>query len=253
MSVQYKDLSGKVVVVTGGTSGLGFAMAQAFACSGANVVVIGRSEQKMADVLPEIGPNVSGKAFNLNNVAEIHALVEDLRETHGEIDVLVNNAGINLKKEAEEVSDAEFDNIILTNQKAVFSLTREVARTMIPRKSGSIIMISSMASQYGIPKVIGYTAAKSAIEGMTRALAVEWSRYGVRVNCIAPGFIRTEMSAKALDNDPERKSRVLSRTPMARLGEPAEVASAVLFLASEQSGYVTGVVLPVDGGNAIGF
>jgi NAD(P)-dependent dehydrogenase (short-subunit alcohol dehydrogenase family) len=253
MSVQYKDLSGKVVVVTGGTSGLGFAMAQAFACSGANVVVIGRSEQKMADVLPEIGPNVSGKAFNLNKVAEIPALVKELRETHGEIDVLVNNAGINLKKEAEEVSDAEFDNIILTNQKAVFSLTREVARTMIPRKSGSIIMISSMAAHYGLPFVLPYAASKAAVEGMTRTMAVEWAPHGLRVNCVAPGFIATPMSTVALESDPPRMNRVIVRTPMGRRGTPAEVADAVVFLASESAKFITGVVLPVDGGNSIGF
>jgi NAD(P)-dependent dehydrogenase (short-subunit alcohol dehydrogenase family) len=114
-------------------------------------------------------------------------------------------------------------------------------------------MISSMASRYGIPKVISYTASKSAVEGMTRALAVECAPFGIRVNCIAPGFIKTKMSSEALENDPDRKHRVLSRTPMGRLGEPADVAHAALFLASEQSKFVTGVVLPVDGGNSIGF
>jgi NAD(P)-dependent dehydrogenase (short-subunit alcohol dehydrogenase family) len=114
-------------------------------------------------------------------------------------------------------------------------------------------MISSMASRYGIPKVISYTASKSAVEGMTRALAVECAPFGIRVNCIAPGFIKTRMSSEALESDPERKHRVLARTPMGRLGEPADVAHAALFLASEQSRFVTGVVLPVDGGNSIGF
>ena len=114
-------------------------------------------------------------------------------------------------------------------------------------------MISSMATHYGIPKVVAYTASKSAVEGMTRALAVEWSPHGVRINCIAPGFIATDMSTKALGNDPERKKRVLARTPMGKLGEPSDVANAALFLASSQSKYITGVVLPVDGGNSIGF
>jgi gluconate 5-dehydrogenase len=124
---------------------------------------------------------------------------------------------------------------------------------MIQRRAGNIIMISSMASRYGVPKVISYTASKAAVEGMTRALAVEWSPYGIRVNCIAPGFIVTAMSSEALDNDPERKKRVLDRTPMGNLGEPSDVANAALFLASSQSKYITGVVLPVDGGNSIGF
>ncbi len=114
-------------------------------------------------------------------------------------------------------------------------------------------MISSMASQYGIPKVIAYTAAKSAVEGMTRALAVELSPDGIRINCVAPGFIKTDMSSKALDNDLERKRKVLSRTPIGHLGDPEDVANAVLFLVSDAAKYITGVVLPVDGGNSIGF
>ena len=169
------------------------------------------------------------------------------------MDVLVNNAGINMKKDVLHVTNKDFEGIIQTNQTAVFALTREILRTMVVRHSGSVIMISSMASRYGIPKVISYTASKSAVEGMTRALAVECAPFGIRVNCIAPGFIKTNMSSEALESDPERKHKVLSRTPMGRLGEPADVAHAALFLASDQSKFVTGVVLPVDGGNSIGF
>ena len=110
-----------------------------------------------------------------------------------------------------------------------------------------------MASQYGIPKVIAYTASKSAIAGMTRAMATELSPHGIRVNCIAPGFIATDMSATALNNDPERKAKVLARTPIGMLGEPSDVGEAALFLASDAAKFITGVVLPVDGGNSIGF
>jgi NAD(P)-dependent dehydrogenase (short-subunit alcohol dehydrogenase family) len=110
-----------------------------------------------------------------------------------------------------------------------------------------------MASQYGIPKVIAYTGSKSAIEGMTRAMAVELSPAGIRVNCIAPGFIETAMSAKALNNDPERKKKVIGRTPMGHLGNPLDVADAAYYLSSESAKYITGVILPVDGGNSIGF
>jgi gluconate 5-dehydrogenase len=124
---------------------------------------------------------------------------------------------------------------------------------MSERRTGCIIMISSMASRYGIPKVIAYTASKSAIEGMTRALAVELSPIGIRVNCIAPGFIETEMSANAFNGDRERKERVISRTPMGFLGSPDDVGYAVVYLASKAAKYVTGVVLPIDGGNSIGF
>ena len=119
--------------------------------------------------------------------------------------------------------------------------------------NGVVLNISSMASQYGLPNVIAYTASKSAIEGMTRAMAVELAQYRIRVNCLAPGFIKTNMSTLALEKDPERKKKVLSRTPLGRLGKPEEVADAAYFLVSSSSSFITGVVLPVDGGNSIGF
>jgi NAD(P)-dependent dehydrogenase (short-subunit alcohol dehydrogenase family) len=132
-------------------------------------------------------------------------------------------------------------------------MSREVVKQMLVQKSGSIINISSMAAMYGLPKVIAYTASKSAIEGMTKAMASELSPHGIRINAIAPGFIATDMSAKALNDDPERKQKVLSRTPMGYLGETADIGEAALFLASDGAKYITGVSLRVDGGNAIGF
>ena len=151
------------------------------------------------------------------------------------------------------VTDEEFERILHTNLRSVFAVSREVVRVMIPQGQGNIINISSMAAQYGIPKVIAYTASKSAIEGMTKAMAVELSPKGILVNCIAPGFIATDMSSKALNGDAERKQKVFSRTPLGRLGDPADIGDAALFLASPQSKYVTGVILPVDGGNSVGF
>ena len=121
------------------------------------------------------------------------------------------------------------------------------------KKSGCIINISSMAAQYGLPKVIAYSASKTAIDGMTRAMAVELSPNGIRVNAIAPGFIYSDMTAKALDSDPERKAKVFGRTPMGFMGQPEDIGAAALYLASDGAKYVTGVVLPVDGGNSIGF
>lgn len=251
--VEYKDLKRKVVLVTGGGSGLGFAIARAFASNHAKVIIVGRNEERLSHASRELGKNVEALTFDLNAIDRVPDLIGRITQSAGPIDILVNNAGINLKKDAMHVTDEEYQTIVHTNQTVVFAVTREVLKSMAPRKTGNIIMISSMASQYGIPKVIGYTASKSAVEGMTRALAVECAQYGIRVNCIAPGFIKTDMSAKALNTDPERKQRVLSRTPMGRLGEPSDVAHAALFLASEQSRFVTGVVLPVDGGNSIGF
>jgi NAD(P)-dependent dehydrogenase (short-subunit alcohol dehydrogenase family) len=253
MAGLYKDLKDKNVLVTGGASGIGYAIAAAFVANHSNVIIVGRNKEKLKHAKNELGGKVSGIAFDLNAIERLPELIGQIAEAVGEIDVLVNNAGINLKKEALRLSNQEYQEVILTNQTAVFALTREIARSMAKRGAGSIIMISSMASHYGIPKVVGYTAAKAAVEGMTRALAVEWAPYGIRVNCIAPGFIKTTMSAKAFDDDPERKKRVLARTPLGKLGEPADVANAALFLASMQTKYITGIVLPVDGGNSIGF
>ena len=148
------------------------------------------------------------------------------------IDILVNNAGINMKKEFADVSDEDFLSIIHTNLLSVFAVSREVVKNMKANGGGSIVNISSMASQYGIPKVIAYSSSKGAIEAMTRAMAVELAQFGIRANCIAPGFIKTKMSSTALDNDPERKNKVLGRTPMGYLGEPSDIAATVLFLAS---------------------
>lgn len=243
----------KVAVVTGGGSGIGLAIARKFTEHNITTIIVGRNEQKLDQAKEALGALCIPYCFDLVNLPAIPALVKNLTEQFGAIDILVNNAGINLKKDFTEVSDEEFQKILHTNLTAVFTLSREVVKEMLKMQDGCIINISSMAAQYGLPRVIAYTASKSAIEGMTKAMAVELSPSGIRVNCIAPGFIRTDMSSKALDNDPDRKQKVLSRTPMGKLGEPSDIGDAALFLASEAAKYITGVVLPVDGGNAVGF
>jgi gluconate 5-dehydrogenase len=247
------NLTGKKAVVTGGGKGLGLAISAALVKAGAQVYITGRDEPALQQAARELGANCSYAVFDLADLTAIPAFASRLEKDFGAVDILVNNAGINLKKDFLELTDEDFDRIIKTNQYAVFSFTREIAKQMVPRKTGSIVMISSMASQYGIPKVVAYSASKSAVEGMTRAMAVELSPLGIRVNCIAPGFIATEMSAKALNNDKERMNKVLSRTPMAKLGQPSDIGNAVVYLSSDEASYVTGVVLPVDGGNSIGF
>ena len=250
---ELKNTEKKVVIVTGGGSGIGYAIARKLANDNITTLIIGRDQQKLDAAKKTIGDNIHPIPFDLTDLPAIPQLVNSIIQQFGTVDVLVNNAGINLKKELLDVTDADFLQIMNTNVLSMFSLSREVCRHMVAMGKGSIINISSMASQYGIPKVIAYTASKSAIEGMTRAMAVELSPKGIRVNCIAPGFIATDMSAKALNNDPERKAKVLGRTPMGGLGEPADVAEAAYYLASDVSKYVTGVVLPIDGGNSIGF
>jgi NAD(P)-dependent dehydrogenase (short-subunit alcohol dehydrogenase family) len=240
-------------IVTGGGSGIGLAITEKFVGAGIKTIIIGRDEEKLNKAKESLGELCTPVVGDLSNLSIIPGLVESIIQEHGTIDTLVNNAGINMKKEFLDVTDEDFQKIILTNLTAVFALSREVVKHMVANGSGSVINISSMASQYGIPKVIAYTASKSAIEGMTKAMATELSPKGIRINCIAPGFIATAMSAKALDSDPERKGKALGRTPMGYLGQPADIGEAALFLASDAAKYITGVVLPVDGGNSIGF
>jgi NAD(P)-dependent dehydrogenase (short-subunit alcohol dehydrogenase family) len=243
----------KVAIVTGGAAGLGLAITRKLVEENIQTIMIGRNEAALQSIAAEFGALCAYRVFDLQQIEGIPALVDGIASEYGNIDILINNAGINQKKPFLEVTDADFYNIIQTNVLAVFAMSREVAKHMVAADSGSILNISSMAAQYGIPQVIAYTAAKSGIEGMTKAMAVELSPLGIRVNCIAPGFIKTAMSSKALDNDPERKNKVLSRTPMGHLGLPEDVADAAFYLTSSQAKYITGVILPVDGGNSIGF
>jgi NAD(P)-dependent dehydrogenase (short-subunit alcohol dehydrogenase family) len=243
----------KIAIITGGGSGIGLAIADKFVQAGITTIIIGRDQQKLDAAQQQLGDLCHPIAHDLNDLPSLPGLVQQIADRFGRIDILVNNAGINMKKELTDVTDEDFDSILHTSVKSVFALSREVIKIMLPQGTGNIINISSMASQYGIPKVIAYTASKSAIEGMTKAMAVELSPRGILVNCIAPGFIATDMSAKALNGDPERKQKVFSRTPLGRLGDPGDIGDAALFLASDQAKYLTGVVLPVDGGNSIGF
>jgi NAD(P)-dependent dehydrogenase (short-subunit alcohol dehydrogenase family) len=244
----------KVIIITGGSSGLGLATAQLLHYQGNTVIITGRDVEKLKIAVDLIGENCEYFALDMNNEQQIAPFVSTIIEKYGTIDALVNNAGINAKKPFLEVSNQEFEDIIKVNTTSVFTLTREVVRFMEQQENrGTIVNISSMAAQYGIPYVIAYTASKTAIEGMTRALAVELGPKGIRVNAVAPGFIKTPMSAKALDSDPDRKEKVLSRTPMGILGEPIDIANAISFLISDAAKFINGVILKVDGGNSIGF
>jgi NAD(P)-dependent dehydrogenase (short-subunit alcohol dehydrogenase family) len=243
----------KIAVITGGGSGIGLAIAEKFVQAGILTIIIGRDEARLDSARKQLGEDCHSICQDLNDLGAIPGLIDRIVTHYGRIDILVNNAGINSKKEFTEVTDEEFESILLTNVRSVFAVSRESVRVMLKQGQGNIINISSMASRYGIPKVIAYTASKSAIEGMTRAMAVELSPMGILVNCIAPGFIATDMSEKALNGDMERKKKVFARTPLGRLGEPADIADAALYLAGGQARYVTGIILPIDGGNSIGF
>jgi NAD(P)-dependent dehydrogenase (short-subunit alcohol dehydrogenase family) len=243
----------RVAIVTGGGSGIGFAIAEKFTGAGIQTVIVGRDAVKLNEAKKKLGDQCYAFPCDLSDLPSIPAFVKKVLDQFGQIDILVNNAGINMKKDLTEVTDEEFQRVITTNLCSVFSLSREVVKHMLTRQSGSIINISSMAAQYGLPKVIAYSASKTAIDGMTRAMATELSPKGIRINAIAPGFIITPMTDTALNADPERKAKVFNRTPMGYMGQPSDIGDAALFLAGDGSKYITGVVLPVDGGNSIGF
>ena len=247
-------MSKKVAIVTGGSSGLGFATAQQLIADGMTVIITGRDGDKLQAAKKSLGDKCISKQVDISDLDTLPGFVLDLVSNYGSIDVLVNNAGINMKKPVADVTNEDFQKIINVNLTGVFALSREVIKVMSTQETkGVIINISSMAAQYGLPYVIAYSASKTAIDGMTRALAVELGPMGIRVNAVAPGFIHTPMTAKALDSDPARKAKVMGRTPMGKMGEPQDIADVISFLVSDRAKFIHGVVLAVDGGNSIGF
>ncbi|MDF7816733.1 SDR family NAD(P)-dependent oxidoreductase [Runella sp. MFBS21] len=247
------SLEGKIALITGGGSGIGNAIAKCMIASGATVVITGRRETPLQEAVAELGEKAHYVVNDVTDLSQLEALVEQIESNIGPIDVLVNNAGINMKKPALEVSDEDFHRIIHTNLSAVFSLTRACAKRMVARQIGSILMISSMAAYYGIDRVVAYGASKSGVEGMVQVLTSEFSKFNVRVNAIAPGFIETAMMKTAMSSDPDRMNKALDRTPIGYFGKPEDIGWAAVYLSSEAAKYVTGVSLPVDGGNSIGF
>ncbi|UOG76217.1 glucose 1-dehydrogenase [Hymenobacter tibetensis] len=247
------SLEGKLALVTGGGTGIGLEIARCMAVAGATVIITGRREGVLQDAVADLGESVHYLTNDVCELDKLEGLVAHIEATYGPLDILVNNAGVNMKKPALEVTDDEFNRIIQTNLNAVFALTRACGKRMVARRSGVILMISSMAAYYGIDRVVAYAASKSAVEGIVKVLASEFSKDNVRVNAIAPGFIETEMSRKAMNSDPDRRDRAMRRTPMGKFGQPQDIGHAAVFLASEAARYITGASLPVDGGNSIGF
>ena len=247
------NLTNRVALVTGGGTGIGFGIAKQFIGLGAKVVITGRSEGTLQKAKNSLGTSCFVRISDVTVKEKHESLVEDIENNIGSIDILVNNAGKHCKKFATETSDDEFQSVMDTNLSSVFALTRTVLKHMIPRRKGSIINISSMAALYGIPQVVAYSSSKTALLGLTRTLAVEYSHYGIRINAIAPGFIESKMFRDIMDKDPAREAKILARTPAAKFGDPDDIGYAAAFLASDASKFITGTCLPVDGGNSIGF
>lgn len=240
-------------MVTGGGTGIGFGISKCLVGAGASVVITGRREGVLKKATEELGERSSYAIHDITKLDAIPSFVRFIESRYGPVDILVNNAGINDVKSPFKVSDSDFQAILSTNLAGIFSLTREVATFMVQRKRGSIIMITSLAAIYGLKDVAPYAASKSGLLGMTRSLATDLSPSGVRVNAIAPGFIVTAMHEEAIRRSPEKEKKILERTPLRRFGTPEEIGYAVVFFASDASAFITGVQLPVDGGNAIGF
>lgn len=246
-------LDGQTALITGGGTGLGLGMAKCFVASGARVVLVGRRREELEKARATLGKNSFALVGDVTKLDTAAKIIDDAEKVAGPVSILVNNAGVHLKKPAVETGDAEFANVIQTHVFGAFALTREAGKRMVARKSGSILFTASMTSLMGIPLVVAYSTAKSAYVGMVRSLASEWGTQGVRVNAIAPGWIESDMMQKALSGDPARAAKILGRTPMNRFGEADDIGWAAVYLSSPAAKFVTGVVLPVDGGAAVGF
>ena len=247
------NLTGQTALITGGGTGLGFGMARCLAAAGAKVVLVGRRKEELDKAGGEIGANAFAVPGDVTKLETVPAILDTAEKLAGPISILINNAGVHLKKFAVDTSDAEFANVMQTHVFGAFALTREAGRRMMQRKSGSVLFTASMASLMGIPQVMAYAAAKSAYVGIVRTLAVEWGPHGIRVNAIAPGWIGSAMLEKAMAGDPARKAKVLGRTPLGCFGKPDDIGWAAVYLCSPAAKFVTGVVLPVDGGAAESF
>jgi gluconate 5-dehydrogenase len=248
------SLKGQAALITGGGTGLGLGISRCLSRAGAKVVLVGRRKEELSQAARSIGERASFVVQDITQLDKAPGLVSAAEKAAGSpISILVNNAGIHLKKPAIETTPSEFQSVLTTHVCAAQALTTAILPGMLKRGQGNILFIASMASVFGIPLVIAYSAAKSAYLGMVRSLATEVSEKGVRVNAIAPGWIESPMMRKALDGDPERSNKILSRTPMGSFGEPEDVGHAAVFLCSAAAKFITGIVLPVDGGASIGF
>ena len=247
------SLAGETALITGGGTGLGLGIARCFVQAGARVVLVGRRAEVLKKAAAELGEAATWESHDILNFAASAELLRRVSERFGFISILVNNAGIHVKKSAIDLSPAEFDSVLQTHLVAAFSITRAVLPEMIERRHGSIVFSASMASLSGIPSVSAYSAAKAGHLGLVRSLATEVSPNGVRVNAIAPGWIESEMMRSAFNGDPARATKVLGRTPMNRFGKPEDIGWAATYLCSPAARFVTGTVLPVDGGASIGF
>jgi 3-oxoacyl-[acyl-carrier protein] reductase len=239
--------AGQIALVTGASRGIGAAIALELAQRGLHVIGTATSDEGAAKISQTLSayPGCSGKNLNVNDALAAQALIDDIVKTHGGLQVLVNNAGITRDNLAMRMKDDEWDAVMDTNLKAVFRMSRAVMRTMMKQRYGRIISITSVVGASGNPGQANYAAAKAGVAGMTRALARELGSRHITVNCVAPGFIATDMTAGLPE---EQHKALMAQIPLGQLGQPSDIAHAVAYLASPQAGYVTGQELHVNGG-----
>jgi len=250
MTLSLFDLSGRTALVTGSSRGLGRAIAEGMAKAGARLIVNSTDPARVETAIAEFrsaGHLAEGVAFDVTDEAAVVRAFEGLDAKGIAIDVLVNNAGIQMRKPLIEFTSAEWRKVIETNLTSAFIIGREAAKRMIPRKRGKIINIGSLGSELARPTVGPYTAAKGGIKTLTRSMAVEWAASGIQANAIGPGYMLTDMN-QALVNNADFNNWLMSRIPAKRWGRPDELIGAAIFLASSASDYVNGQIIYVDGG-----
>ncbi|ETW99214.1 MAG: 2-deoxy-D-gluconate 3-dehydrogenase [Candidatus Entotheonella factor] len=249
------DLSGKVAIVTGGNGGLGRGMAQGLAAAGADLVIAARNASKTAETASafreQYGVKVLEVQADVCQESDIEAMVADTLKTFGKIDILINNAGINIRKQPDELSAAEWQSVVDTNLSSTFLCSQAVYESMKQGGGGKIINNGSMFSIFGGSHVLAYAASKGGVVQLTKSLAVAWAKDNIQVNVILPGWLYTDLTRGAIEQLPELHDRVLQRTPQGRWGEPDDLAGTAVFLASKASDFVTGISLTVDGGYSI--
>jgi NAD(P)-dependent dehydrogenase (short-subunit alcohol dehydrogenase family) len=243
------SLTDRVVVLTGGTRGIGRALADGLAAAGATLVVLARDEQKLSELESELttsGATVATYAIDLGDTDAVAGTFERIAQTHGRIDGLVNNAGITKVGPTVDYAIDDARRILDVNVLGLLACSQAAARQM--DAGGSIVNVASLSSFIGQPERTAYVASKAAVIGMTKSMAVEWGPLGIRVNAIAPGYIETDLSRALMAKDPEYRSLVENRTPLRRFGRPEDLVGAVLFLLGDHSAFVSGAHLSVDGG-----
>ena len=245
------DFAGRTVVVTGAGNGIGAACARLFGASGANVALWDRDEAAASAIAREIDPSrrrAIATQCDVSRSADVAAALAATLQAFGRVDVLINNAGIFRAAEFLDIAEADWDAVLDVNLKGSFLVGQAVARAMTTTGGGAIVNMSSVNGVTAIPSIASYNASKGGIDQLTRAMALALADKGIRVNAVAPGTIATELAQQAVLGSDEAKARIMSRTPLRRLGEPSEIAAVCAFLASDAASYMTGEIVYVDGG-----